>query len=262
MLRSLPFVATSLVLTPRAAVRTMPHHACMVAGRRPVSAVLEDLNAVPVFGIATDNGKLYGTDESGCMIYTHLDDVLRVVAQLPGVYAADSLEVQPLELGTVLFESGLLVKRAEKCPPISLVASPEAKREARQLRGADWAASDTNVIGSRKKRRQLAGVPLFHIGAVTWNSTAKADEAFWPVFFRRSDIETLWETVGAGAELPPVQVTDLAALIAFLREPSTAPARPMVCAPLDAIEYERSRAKRAVEEQGQLLEAIDDQATR
>lgn len=261
IMRSLPLVATSLMLTPRATDRIVPHRAWMVAGRRPVSAVVEDLNAVPVFGIATDNGKLYSTDESGCMVYTHLDDVLRVIAQLPAVYATESLEVQPLELGTVLFESGLLVKRTEKCPPISLVASPEAKREARQLRGADGSTSDTSTTGSRKWR-QLAGVPLFHIGAVTWNSTAQTEEAFWPVFFRRSDIETLWETVGAGTALPPVQVTDLAALIAFLREPSTAPAKPMVCASLDAIEYERSRAKRAIKEQGQLLEVVDDQAAR
>ena len=56
--------------------------------RRTESAVVEDLNSVPVFGIIlVEDGKLYGTDsETGeigeTFVYTHLEDALKVLATL------------------------------------------------------------------------------------------------------------------------------------------------------------------------------------
>jgi hypothetical protein len=104
------------------------------AERRPVSAVVTELDSVPVFAIAINGDKLYSTDETGCMIYTHLSDASRVLAQLQSTYPAEALALEALSLGTVLSESGLLIKR-EAPPRITLVASPDAETiEARRSR--------------------------------------------------------------------------------------------------------------------------------
>ena len=185
------------------------------AERRPVSAVVTELDSVPVFAIAINGDKLYSTDESGCMIYTHLSDASRVLAQLQSTYPAEALALEALSLGTVLSESGLLIKR-EAPPRITLVASPDAKRAARDLRAKGPAASssDPPIVSSAvpKRWRPLTEIPVFHIGTLARRSSkaVEVDEAaeglLWPLFFRLSDIDRLWEELGdSSSERPPVR---------------------------------------------------------
>jgi hypothetical protein len=185
------------------------------ADRRPVSAVVTELDSVPVFAIAINGDKLYSTDETGCMIYTHLSDASRVLAQLQSTYPAEALALEALSLGTVLSESGLLIKR-EAPPRITLVASPDAKRAARDLRAKGPAASssDPPIVSSAvpKRWRPLTEIPVFHIGTLARRPSMafEVDEAaeglLWPLFFRLSDIDRLWEELGdSSTERPPVR---------------------------------------------------------
>ena len=66
------------------------------------------------------------------------------------------------------------------------------------------------------------------------------------MFFRTADVDALWEQLGEGAPRPEVTPTDLAALVDGLREADDAPAEPLICAPLDALEYVRERDRSAV----------------
>ena len=223
--------------------------------RRSVAEVVADLDAVPVFAIATA-GKLYSFDNGGCMIYTGLADATRVLAQLQSTYPEEAFEVQPLSLGTVLSESGWLVKR-DAPPMATLVASADAKRAARELRAAGHASACDDILNSAvpKRWQPLTTVPIFHIGALQTRATSAgtqgsgpdAADSTWPLFFQTGDIDELWTQLGApGAERPPVHVIDLATLLVGLREPSAAPGTPLVCAPLDALEFvaEQSRKLR------------------
>ena len=228
------------------------------AERRPVSAVVTELDSVPVFAIAINGDKLYSTDESGCMIYTHLSDASRVLAQLQSTYPAEALALEALSLGTVLSESGLLIKR-EAPPRITLVASPDAKRAARDLRAKGPAASssDPPIVSSAvpKRWRPLTEIPVFHIGTLARRSSkaVEVDEAaeglLWPLFFRLSDIDRLWEELGdSSTERPPVRAapSDLATLVVCLREPAGAPGHPLVCAPLDALDFVAEKNRQAL----------------
>jgi hypothetical protein len=224
--------------------------------RRTEAEVVEDLNSVPVFGILTEDKKLYGTDEDGCMIYTYLDDALRVLAKVQETYPDNPLQLEPLALGTVLKEAGLLAPRKDP-KRITLVPSPDASREARQL-AASAAGTDTDS-GAKRRRGNLARVPIFHIGPVTWNTNSEAQEessaeeaagsdtTLWPYFFSLVDVDRFWAEVGEkDIEKPPVQATDLASLIKILRSPSTEEGQPMLCGSLDAIQYLRERDRKAV----------------
>jgi hypothetical protein len=209
-------VATHLAL-PLSAPLRMPaiRMDAAAADRRPVSAVVTELDSVPVFAIAINGDKLYSTDETGCMIYTHLSDASRVLAQLQSTYPAEALALEALSLGTVLSESGLLIKR-EAPPRITLVASPDAKRAARDLRAKGPAASssDPPIVSSAvpKRWRPLTEIPVFHIGTLARRPMMafEVDEAaeglLWPLFFRLSDIDRLWEELGdSSTERPPVR---------------------------------------------------------
>ena len=226
-------VATHLAL-PLSAPLRMPaiRMDAAAAERRPVSAVVTELDSVPVFAIAINGDKLYSTDETGCMIYTHLSDASRVLAQLQSTYPAEALALEALSLGTVLSESGLLIKR-EAPPRITLVASPDAKRAARDLRAKGPAASssDPPIVSSAvpKRWRPLTEIPVFHIGTLARRPSMafEVDEAaeglLWPLFFRLSDIDRLWEELGdSSTERPPVRAIDLATLVVCLREPAGA----------------------------------------
>jgi hypothetical protein len=226
------------------------------AERRPVSAVVTELDSVPVFAIAINGDKLYSTDETGCMIYTHLSDASRVLAQLQSTYPAEALALEALSLGTVLSESGLLIKR-EAPPRITLVASPDAKRAARDLRAKGPAASssDPPIVSSAvpKRWRPLTEIPVFHIGTLARRPSMafEVDEAaeglLWPLFFRLSDIDRLWEELGdSSTERPPVRAIDLATLVVCLREPAGAPGQPLVCAPLDALDFVAEKNRQAL----------------
>ena len=145
---------------------------------------------------------------------------------------AEALALEALSLGTVLSESGLLIKR-EAPPRITLVASPDAKRAARDLRAKGPAASssDPPIVSSAvpKRWRPLTEIPVFHIGTLARRPMMafEVDEAaeglLWPLFFRLSDIDRLWEELGdSTTERPPVRAIDLATLVVCLREPAGA----------------------------------------
>ena len=222
----------------------------------------QELDAVPVFAILlAGSGKLY-THEGQCMVYTHLDDATRVLGRMQAAYAEEELELMPLSLGSVLTQAGwlkkataasssveLLLEQQDPQEPIrvNLVASPEELRAARRIR-------EDGGVAKAKRRRGAAGkmqvVPIFHIGAVETaaseddGGTAGATTPVWPFFFRRADVDALWQQVGEGQPLPTLRVTDLAALVDGLRDADALPdARPMICAPLDAVEYVRKRAQ-------------------
>lgn len=250
-----------LSLGPLCAMWLTAHPRCRVSlssdarvERRTVAEVIADLDTVPVFAIAT-NGKLYST-EAGCMVYTQLVDATRVIAQLQATYPAEAFALEPLSLGTVLSESGMLVKRASP-PKVMLVPSADAKRAARELSTkTDAAELEEGVSTVPKRWLPLRQVPIFHIGALAGRGTAEeAESKIWPLFFRLCDIDRMWEELGEGKP-PPVQAMDLAVLVAHLREPFSAPGTPMLCAPLDGLDFvaERDRSALKALEQGELSE--------
>ena len=212
---------------------------------RPVSEVIGELNSMTVFGLRTENGKLWGIEEEGCMIYMQLADATRVLAKLQETYA-EPLELQPLELGTVLSESGVLVKR-DGAPRITLVPSPEAKRTLRKLQAEGNFMSD--IVAVPKRWRPLSEVPVFHIGPLPSRNPAGAKELLWPLFFWAGDADQLWSELGQeGTTRPPLQAINLGAAVASIRDPSGALGRPVLCAPLDAVEYMRERDRQALSE--------------
>ena len=235
---------------------------------------MDDLNTVPVFGILTEDAKLYGTDEAGCMIYTQLKDAHRILAQLQSTYAESTFELHPLALGTVLNEAGLLATQREHAPQITLVASPEATKEARRLRAAAAAegkADPDSPADAPRRRANLASVPIFHVGPMAMHGSAhdakqageldasEGTELVWPLFFRTDDIERLWAELGQEAtEPPPVEVMNLASLIACLRDPSAAPGKPLVCAPLDALEFVREQQRKMTADTVGIASESDD----
>jgi hypothetical protein len=137
------------------------------------------------------------------------------------------------------------------------VASPDAKRAARDLRAKGPAASssDPPIVSSAvpKRWRPLTEIPVFHIGTLARRPSMafEVDEAaeglLWPLFFRLSDIDRLWEELGdSSTERPPVRAIDLATLVVCLREPAGAPGQPLVCAPLDALDFVAEKNRQAL----------------
>ena len=241
------------------AVLSVAHLGAWQRVRPPVLAisdavVADQLNTVPVFGLLlTENGKLYGSEEGETMVYTSLEDASRVLAQLKSTFPDTDLELLPLPLGHVLTQSGHLARVdgsesaavpteiVESTLPMVLVASPEARRAARRLREDSATPRPKPLAGAAA---QLQAVPVFHIGSV--EDPREKKETFWPFFFRTADVDALWEQLGEGAPRPEVTPTDLAALVDGLREADDAPAEPLICAPLDALEYVRERDRSAV----------------
>ena len=90
------------------------------------------------------------------------------------------------------------------------------------------------------KRSGVAGelqvVPVFHIGTVE----LPEQEALFPFFLRTADVDALWDEIGGGKALPELVCTDLAALVDALRDLEGAPGRPLVCAPLDGVDFLKS----------------------
>ena len=124
---------------------------------------------------------------------------------------------------------------------MTLVASPEERRAARSLREA---AAMPRPRPREGAAAQLQTVPVFHIGSVEHPSRGEA--AFWPFFFRTADVDALWQQLGEGAKQPEITATDLASLIDGLREAEDAPAKPLVCAPLDALEFVKENDRAAI----------------
>ena len=223
-------------------------HRCPRAPTCSLSSVAEQLDEMPVFGILVDDGTLYGDADSGGtgIVYTHLNDASRVLSQLQNTYPANTLELLPLALGAVLKEGGLLgaADGAGERAQVMLVASPEEVRTARRL--ADRLSSAPRPASKPARKSGLQGIPVFHLGQVPWRDAPEGEEEMrWPFFFRSADVDALWKEIGQGAERPPLLVTDLTVLIAALRDEDAAPARPIVCPPLDAIEYLRERDRGA-----------------
>ena len=96
--------------------RCVPHSAPKAAAAVPTrpAALHAAPSQVPVFAILLkEEGKLYGgpMDDQGvqpAMVYTQLEDAQRVIGQLTETYAETALELQPLALGAVLRQSGVL----------------------------------------------------------------------------------------------------------------------------------------------------------
>jgi len=215
----------------------------------PDETVAEQLDDVPVFGILLrEDAKLYGGDDGQTMVYMSLQSASRVLAQLQSTYPETEIEIAPLPLGNVLTQTGYLQRPPatdddnQPALPIELVSSPDERRAARKIRedvATPRPAARSGVAG------KLQDVPIFHIGSVEDPDPAKP--AFWPFFFRTADVDALWRQLGEGAPRPEVTATDLAALIDGLRLADNAPAKPLICAPLDAIEFMRGRDEVAME---------------
>jgi len=262
-----------------------------------MDVLLSELDTVPVFGIlVVADGKLYGGPEGKesriqpAMVYTQLADANQVLGKLTEAYPGIEFSLQPLSLGAVMRQSGMLGDGnrealddgAEVGTRAVLVASPDQKRAARKIR-ADRAAS--NAMGTEDEPSAAAAaaatasvdatpgppkvvqvplVPVFHCGPLTWREAEdEPPSTLWPLFFRVDDLETMWRQVGGDAPQPPPEVTDLAALLSPEGglPAEAASARLLLCAPLDAIDYMRSHtAALAAETKTEVMPADGDAA--
>ena len=199
-------------------------------------ALMRELNSVPCFAILLEEeDKLYGTDDGATLVYTTLSDAQRVLAQLADTYDGVKARAQPVSLGAVARRAGLLpddviAEADESAAPATLVASPTELRNARQLCGAP------------RDARKPPGVPVFHVGAVRWRLPSGDEEELWPLFFRHDDVLELREKTPDAADAD-VQASTLDAVVAGLLggAPDVA-ARPLLCAPLESVEFMRAAA--------------------
>ena len=217
---------------------------------RPGESVAKDLDAVPVFGILLSEENCLYCVEGKCMVYTQLADALKVLARMQDTYPGTELDVMPLALGNILLEAGMLTQGSSSRAPsveVELVASPAELRFARNIREQAAAPPLAKRTGAGA---QLQRVPIFHIGAISGAeqgeggdkpTVAEETPLVWPFFFRAADVDELWQQQGGGAPRPEMHATDLAALIDGLRDVDSAPAPPLICAPLDALAYLRER---------------------
>lgn len=214
------------------------------------AAVVAHLNQVPIFGIAVaGEGKLYTDDDSGAMIYTHLCDATRVLGRLQAAYPTTDFELQPLELGTVLRRLGVVGEGGGRSWA-TLVGSPDERRAARGLSLAPAPASATAAAAT--------GVTVFHVGALEQNGQERAEGAVWPFLFRFEDVATMWTELGGAATLmPPVSALDLSDLIPLLRGSGAEaqPGKPVLCPPLDAVQYLREWEREAARHAAQQVSA-------
>ncbi|KAL1503266.1 hypothetical protein AB1Y20_011321 [Prymnesium parvum] len=193
-------------------------------------AVIE-LDTVPVFAIRlVEEDTLYGAS-AGALFYSQLPDAHRVLAQLSATYPQTRLELLPLGLGAAMRQAGLLGGGATASPAV-IVPSPREVKTAAELA----------PLRARRGARGLE-TPLFHIGSLEWPREGDAAaERLWPFLFRAADVRAMWEQLGLPAEMPPLQVTDLEDVVDRLcAHAAGAPgSRPMLCAPLDSIEFLRT----------------------
>lgn len=242
--------------------------ACMKAARGD-EFVARELDSVPVFGILlSEEGSIYSED-GVAMVYTQLADATKVLAKLQQTFPETQLTLMPLSLGHVLQQGGLLrggvandilssegdllaaataASSSSSQTRINLIASPEQRKLARKIREDAAAPPMAKRTGAAA---ELQRVPIFHIGAVP----SKKDESappIWPFFFRAADVDELWQQLGDGAPKPALHATDLAALIDGLRQIDNAPAKPLICAPLDGLDFCKSRDRAAVASMGEL----------
>ena len=266
------------------AARRVSSVPCM--GMRSDSLVARELDSVPVFGILLQQEDSFYCEDGVVMVYTQLADASRVLAKLQQTFVETELALMPLSLGHVLQQGGLLggnagggsgltsdvfssegdllaaaaVATSQSAPMrINLIASPTERRLAKQLREDSAALPPIKRDGAAA---ELQRVPVFHIGAVP-SRAAEQGEAppppIWPFFFRAADVDELWAQLGEGRPQSTLHATDLAELVDGLREVDSAPAKPLVCAPLDALDFCKSRDRVAVTQvEDALAEAADD----
>ena len=205
------------------------------------------LDAVPVLGVLlSSEGKLYSDDDGGALVYTHLGDAHRVLAQLKAAYPQTAFELQPLPLGKILRRAdgplGCGVGSGRQAA--RLIGSPAERRAARDLAVEAEAAAE-----GADAHPTAWGVPLFHVGALGGESEGSA--GLWPLLLRQDDVATMWAELGGGAPMPPVSTLDLAWLVAMLRtDAAQAPGTPQLCAPLDTEQFVRE-ASREVSKQAE-----------
>ncbi|KAL3927178.1 MAG: hypothetical protein SGPRY_002946, partial [Prymnesium sp.] len=197
-----------------AASRARVHIAAALDGWDPkvLSAVVRELDSVPLFAIRlTSENTLYGA-ESGSMMYSQLPDVHRVLAQLSSTYPETSLEILPLGLGSTLEQAGILGDDqrsvdGESSPRANIIASPQELKNARSL-------------GYKAQSNMPNGLdlPVFHIGDLEWHNRQDArSEILWPIFFRAVDVDALWAEAGSADAKPEVQVVCLGEVVERLR---------------------------------------------
>ena len=247
-------------------------HACASSwDPETLEAVVRELNTVPVFALRLiAENTLYGAAPGCSTMYSQLPDAHRVLGQLSETYPESQLEVLPLGLGTTMRQAGLLGDElraqeenggyfGEEAPPrATIVASPLELRKARSA-SADY------------QRHVVRGldVPVFHIGELEWQNDpggsgeSGGSEMLWPFLFRAADVEALWAEVGGDdQEMPPLQVTDLADVVERLRTHTLGQpgSRPLLCAPLDAVEFLRANDLQAVRDSDAALRDASENA--
>lgn len=233
----------------------------------PDDYVAHELNCVPVFALVfREEGEMYTMDDAA-LIYTRISDANKMVGNLQEMWRDAKVDVVPFALGDILRKGGMLSRDPRPLPPvelkegrwhleeeankaasgiyaeflgeveITLVPSPADVQTASAIRKNTNASTPVKRTGMAGRLQQI---PIFHIGAHMVKNEEGEEERNWPFFFCTSDIDILWREIGKGAPMPTVQVTDLAALVDGLRAMEKAPARPIVCAPLDALGYVRT----------------------
>ena len=234
-----------------------PVHLIASAWEQSLEDVVHELNSVPVFGIRlVEEGTLYGTEPGGSIMYMQVSDAHRVLGQLTATFPGTELEVQSLTLGSALRQAGLLEDAGageEERPGLTLVASPIEVRVARSLghdarTSPDPSATASGGVGGEQCRSgtRTLGVPVFDIGELLWDAEGEAlagdPQTLWPHLFCSADAEALWTEVGQDAPMPPLQAVDLCEVIERLKAHADGAAvrKPMLCAPLDSIEFMRS----------------------
>ena len=227
------------------------------AGPLKFDELLQGLDSVPVFALRlVQEGKLYSV-EGRCMVYVELADASNVLGQLQSLYPETPLALQPLQLGTVIRLSAGDRRLAGRADPdetptaMRLVASRDARRAARDL-GAEPSAEA--ALSPDVDPRRMSEVPVFHLGPLAPPADADApdEQPLWPLFFRTDDADAMWREFGGGAPRPPLQATDLAALCGLA---VPAPGRPLLCAPLDSLEYVETARSAEAERQSELRQA-------
>lgn len=228
-------LGSSLALLFTGSPRCRPLRACDAWNQRISDSVVRELDTVPVFALhLQEDGTLFGSEESGTMVYTQLSDANRVLGQLMATYPDMNVALKPLGLGAVLRQCGMLDGSGSSgAVKVTLVASPTEKREAKRVGDS-----------SAARARRFLGVPLFHVGELSSTAAMHRDDAaghdahaaadqLWPLLFRVADVESMWDEVGGGQPMPALRTVDLAEAVEQLRlhAAGTAPgvARPLLC---------------------------------
>mmetsp|Transcript_37580 Transcript_37580/g.62231 ORF Transcript_37580/g.62231 Transcript_37580/m.62231 type:complete len:254 (+) Transcript_37580:105-866(+) len=222
------------LLTLRHSFRCIGNRAnrCVAVAENAWELIVQELNAVPIWAVETD-GKLY-SQQGTVFAYTQLTDSQTILQQLRGTYPDASFSLQPIGLGTLLQQGGLLGDDSVRSISTKLVGSPAERQAARSL-----------MIGPHPNPVGTASVPVFHLGPLAWRTPNDEEQLRWPLFFRFCDVQATWSAIGGGAPMPTVETLTLHALLSMLRSVSRSlPGQPIFCPPLDGLEFMQKEGMR------------------